>query len=52
MRSALLLLTFALVAVPARAQSTDARWAPWLGCWTLATENLRDPEVALAVAAA
>lgn len=42
MRPALLLLTFALVAVPARAQSTDARWAPWLGCWTLATENLRD----------
>lgn len=42
MRTGLLLLTFALVAVPARAQSTDARWAPWLGCWTLATENLRD----------
>lgn len=42
MRSALLVLAFALVAVPARAQATDAGWEPWLGCWTLATENLRD----------
>ena len=42
MRSALLVLTFALVAVPARAQSADSRWQPWLGCWMLATENLRD----------
>src|SRR5688500_16738119 len=45
MRSALLVLAFALVAVPARAQSNDdARWEPWLGCWTLAVENLRDGE--------
>src|SRR5262245_1004351 len=43
MKSALLVLAFALVAVPARAQTapSDARWEPWLGCWTLATENLR-----------
>ncbi len=42
MRSALLVLTFALAAVPARAQTADSRWQPWLGCWMLATENLRD----------
>jgi hypothetical protein len=22
----------------------DTRWEPWLGCWTLANENLRGPE--------
>lgn len=32
-----------LVAVPAQAQApTDARWAPWLGCWELVTESVRD----------
>ena len=46
MRATLLVLTFALVAAPARAQSTDSRWAPWLGCWALATENLRDGNTA------
>jgi hypothetical protein len=44
MRSALLVAVFTLLAVPARAQSTDARWESWLGCWTLATENLRGTE--------
>src|SRR6188474_3173291 len=44
MRSALLVAVFALVAVPARAQSPDLRWEPWLGCWTLATENLRNAD--------
>jgi hypothetical protein len=44
MRSALLVAVFALFAVPARAQSPDVRWEPWLGCWTLATDNLRDTE--------
>src|SRR5688572_7972474 len=44
MRSALLVLACALVAMPARAQSNDARWEPWLGCWTLAVENQRDGE--------
>jgi hypothetical protein len=44
MRSALLVAVFALFAVPARAQSTDLRWEPWIGCWTLATENLRSGE--------
>ena len=44
MRSALLVALFAFLAVPARAQSTDARWEPWIGCWSLATENLRSTE--------
>jgi len=42
MRSALLVAVFSLFAVPARAQSLDLRWEPWVGCWTLATENLRN----------
>jgi hypothetical protein len=44
MKTMLLVVTFALFAVPARAQSPDQRWEPWLGCWTLATENLRDAD--------
>ncbi len=42
MRSALFVAVFALLAIPARAQTNDARWEPWLGCWTLAVDNLRD----------
>lgn len=40
---------------PASAQSAataDSRWAPWLGCWDLRTENLTDGEVDPVVAAA
>jgi hypothetical protein len=44
MRSALLVAVFAVFAVPAGAQSLDVRWEPWLGCWTLATENLRSAD--------
>ena len=44
MRSTTLAILFALLAVPARAQAPDARWEPWLGCWTLAAENLRDAQ--------
>ena len=44
MRSAAITILFALLAVPARAQAPDARWEPWLGCWTLAAENLRDAQ--------
>ena len=44
MKSALLVAVFALFAVPVRAQSPDVRWEPWIGCWTLATENLRSAE--------
>jgi hypothetical protein len=48
---ALLLLA---MATPARAQEADARWAPWLGCWQLLNERMREgnPEGAGAVAAA
>ena len=48
---ALLLLA---MATPARAQETDPRWAPWLGCWQLLNERVRDgnPGGANAVAAA
>jgi hypothetical protein len=48
---ALLLLA---MATPARAQEADARWAPWLGCWQLLHERVREgnPEGANAVAAA
>src|SRR5688572_12910967 len=31
---------FLLLAVPAQAQTDDARWEPWIGCWELATENI------------
>jgi hypothetical protein len=36
---------FALVlaALPAQAQTADARWEPWLGCWELTADNVRDP---------
>jgi hypothetical protein len=44
MKTTLLAAAFALLAMPALAQSTDARWQPWIGCWTLATENLRAAE--------
>ena len=44
MRSALLVALFALLAVPAQAQTTDTRWEPWIGCWALATENLRSTD--------
>ena len=44
MKTMLLVAVFAFVAVPARAQSPDLRWEPWLGCWTLATENLRNAD--------
>lgn len=44
MRTALLVAVFALLAMPARAQTTDPRWEPWLGCWTLAVDNLRQRE--------
>lgn len=44
MKSALLAAAFALIAVPARAQTNDIRWEPFLGCWTLAADNLRPRE--------
>jgi len=35
------LLTIALTAIPAAAQTLDARWTPWLGCWQLSGEQVR-----------
>ena len=36
-------LVTAILPVPALAQSqADPRWAPWLGCWELVDENVRD----------
>ena len=42
------------LAVPALAQEADSRWAPWLGCWRMLDERVRDsnPSGADAVAAA
>ena len=38
-----LVLAAALVGVPAQARAqSDSRWAPWLGCWELIDENVRD----------
>ena len=34
-----LLIAGAASATPARAQVTDARWQPWLGCWTQVFET-------------
>jgi hypothetical protein len=48
MRSALV-IAFALLALPAGAQTNDARWDGWLGCWTLAVDNLRDTQAPAAV---
>ena len=42
----LLIGTMALAAgvllTPADARAQDGRWAPWLGCWELVNENVRD----------
>lgn len=47
------LLLLAMV-TPARAQEADKRWTPWLGCWQMLNERVREgnPEGADAVAAA
>lgn len=34
-----LLVAGAASAIPARAQVPDARWQPWLGCWTQVSES-------------
>jgi hypothetical protein len=41
----MLALAIALIAAPAHAQAAprfDARWTPYLGCWKLLQENIRD----------
>lgn len=46
-----LVLAAALVGVPAQARAqSDSRWAPWLGCWELIGENVRDAGDAAGVA--
>jgi hypothetical protein len=35
-------LALLVAAVPAQAQTADARWEPWLGCWELTTDNTRE----------
>jgi hypothetical protein len=32
---------FFLAIIPAQAQQVDPRWAPWLGCWQLVDESIR-----------
>jgi hypothetical protein len=40
MKAILAALALLAVAVPAQAQSADARWEPWLGCWELTADNI------------
>lgn len=42
MRVGLMALTCAFVVSPVLAQTPDTRWEPWIGCWELAIENVRD----------
>ena len=44
MKTILIAAAFALLAGPASAQTNDIRWEPFLGCWTLAADNLRPRE--------
>ena len=36
------------VALPAHAQQADPRWAPWLGCWQMLDERVRDGNTSVA----
>lgn len=49
-----LALVLVAVALPAHAQQADSRWTPWLGCWQMLDDRVRDgnPSGADAVAAA
>lgn len=38
----LMAIALMLVAVPARAQTPDARWQPLVGCWELSGDDVRD----------
>ncbi|MGH9256266.1 MAG: hypothetical protein ACRD3C_17045 [Vicinamibacterales bacterium] len=42
---------FVLSVAAAEAQQLDARWAPWLGCWQLVDENVRQDGPAAAARA-
>lgn len=43
MKSLTFSIAFALLAVPAAAQTSTASWQPWLGCWELTAEGVRGP---------
>jgi uncharacterized membrane protein YgcG len=42
MKAILTGLALLLLALPAQAQTADARWQPWLGCWELTADNVRE----------
>ena len=37
---------FLVAMIPAQAQQVDSRWAPWLGCWQLVDESIRQTATA------
>src|SRR5262245_46675134 len=43
MKSLLLASLISLAPLAANAQTVDARWTPWLGCWKLQDESVRQP---------
>jgi hypothetical protein len=44
MKAILTAVALLAVALPAQAQTADARWEPWLGCWELTADRVRDAE--------
>src|SRR5688572_8226443 len=48
MKAPLLAVALMLVAMPAAAQSADTRWEPFLGCWQMTADNVRDATPAAA----
>jgi hypothetical protein len=42
MKARALGLVFVVLAMPASAQTPEPRWEPFLGCWELTTDNVRD----------
>ena len=46
MKTILAAVALLVAALPAQAQTADARWEPWLGCWELTADRVRDAETA------
>ena len=42
MKAIVAAFAFLFLAASAQAQSADARWEPWLGCWELTVDNTRE----------
>jgi hypothetical protein len=42
MKATLAVVVLLAAALPAQAQTADARWEPWLGCWELTADRVRD----------